>query len=55
MNVQIKEKKRIVFYVKCEVLMAVKMSMLVFWVVTPCELAGRYQHFRKEDGDSMFL
>jgi hypothetical protein len=26
--------------------MAVKMSMLVFWVVMPCGLTGRYQHFR---------
>jgi hypothetical protein len=27
-----------------EVLMAVKMSILVFWVVMPCGLVGRYQH-----------
>jgi hypothetical protein len=26
-----------------EVLMAVKMSVLFFWVVTPCGLVGRYQ------------
>jgi hypothetical protein len=26
-----------------DVVIAVKMSMLVFWVVTPCGLAGRYQ------------
>jgi hypothetical protein len=25
---------------RCEVLVAVKMSMLVLYVVTPCELAG---------------
>jgi hypothetical protein len=34
-----------------EVLIAVKMSMLVFWVVMPCEFVGRYQRFRP----SMFL
>jgi hypothetical protein len=28
-----------------KVLMAVKMSMLVFWVVTPCGLGGRYERF----------
>jgi hypothetical protein len=28
-----------------EVLTAVKMSMLFFWVVTPCGLVGRYQRF----------
>jgi hypothetical protein len=28
-----------------EVLKAVKMSMLVFWVATPCGLVGRYQRF----------
>jgi hypothetical protein len=28
-----------------EVLTAVKMSMLVFWVVTPCELVDRHQRF----------
>jgi hypothetical protein len=32
-------------YVRFEVLMAVKMSMLVFWIVTPCELVGRDQRF----------
>jgi hypothetical protein len=25
--------------------MAVKMSVLVFWLVMPCEFVGRYQHF----------
>jgi hypothetical protein len=29
-----------------EVLMTVKMLMLVFWVATPCELVGRYHHFK---------
>jgi hypothetical protein len=29
-----------------EVFMAVKMSMSVFWVVTPCGLRGKYQRFR---------
>jgi hypothetical protein len=28
-----------------EVLTAVNMSILVFWVVTPCGLSGRYQSF----------
>jgi hypothetical protein len=28
-----------------EVLTEVKLSMLVFWVVTPCGLVGRYQRF----------
>jgi hypothetical protein len=32
--------------VRLEVLTAVKMSMLLFWVVTPCE---------PEDGDNKFL
>jgi hypothetical protein len=36
------------------------MSMLVFCVLTPCGLVGRYEHFGEsnfspEDGDSMFL
>jgi hypothetical protein len=30
---------------RSEVLTEVKMSMLVFWVVTPCGLVDRYQHF----------
>jgi hypothetical protein len=34
-----------VCYVKSEVLTAVKMSMLFFWVITPCGLASRYQRF----------
>jgi hypothetical protein len=28
-----------------EALKAVKMTLLSFWVLTPCGLAGRYQHF----------
>jgi hypothetical protein len=32
-------------YVRFEVLTAVKMSVLFLWVVTPCGLIGRYQHF----------
>jgi hypothetical protein len=43
---------------KSEILTAVKMLMLVFWVITPCGLVGRYQRFcRAEGGDSrpMFL
>jgi hypothetical protein len=42
------------------------MSLLVFWVVSPCGFVGRYQHFGEiyclhhqhfipEDGGSMFL
>jgi hypothetical protein len=43
-----------------EVLTAVKVSTLVFWVVTPCGLVDRYQHFigtyfSPEDGGSMLL
>jgi hypothetical protein len=30
---------------RVEVFTAVKMSMLVLWVVTPCWLVGRYQRF----------
>jgi hypothetical protein len=30
---------------RSEVLKATKMSMLVFWVVTACELVGKYQRF----------
>jgi hypothetical protein len=51
---------------RVEALRAVKMSMLVFWVVTPCGLVGRYHISEKhtvsifrvfglEDGNSMFL
>jgi hypothetical protein len=36
-----------------ETLTAVKMSILVFWVVTPCGLVDRYQRFG--DGGSMLL
>jgi hypothetical protein len=28
-----------------EVLTGVNMTMLFFWVVTPCGLVGRYKHF----------
>jgi hypothetical protein len=31
--------------VRFEVLTAMKVSMLVFWVVSPCGLIGRYQSF----------
>jgi hypothetical protein len=31
--------------IKFEVLKMVKKSMLVFWVVTPCGLVGRYKRF----------
>jgi hypothetical protein len=36
---------------RLEVLTTVKMSMLVFWAVTPCRLVDRYQRFSPEDGD----
>jgi hypothetical protein len=38
---------------KFEILTAMQMSMLVFRVVTPCVLVGRY--FSSEDGGDMFL
>jgi hypothetical protein len=34
-----------IWKVRSEVLTAVKLSMLVFWVVTPFGLVGRYQRF----------
>jgi hypothetical protein len=37
-------------YVRLEVLTAVKMSMLFFWVVTPCGLVGRYSMFLRNFG-----
>jgi hypothetical protein len=52
-----------VWFVSFEVLTVVRMMM--FWVLMPCILIGRYQHFVKisssglksapEDGDRMFL
>jgi hypothetical protein len=40
-----------------EVLTALKMSVLVFWVMTPCGLVSGYPHsaslFRAEEGGSM--
>jgi hypothetical protein len=43
-----------------EILTAVKMSIFVFWVLTPCGLVGRYHrfggtHFNPEDGGSVFI
>jgi len=32
-------------YLISEVLTAVKMAALFFWVVTPCRLGDRWQHF----------
>jgi hypothetical protein len=32
-------------YGRFKVLTDVRMTMLFFWVVTPCRLIGRYQHF----------
>jgi hypothetical protein len=34
-----------IYYVRYKVLTAVNMSMLLFWVVTPYGLVGRYQCF----------
>jgi hypothetical protein len=31
--------------IRFKVLLAVKMSVAVFWIVTPCGLAGGCQHF----------
>jgi carbohydrate-selective porin OprB len=31
-----------------EVVTATKMSIVVFWVVTPCGLVGSYQRFRRK-------
>jgi hypothetical protein len=36
---------KLVKLMRFEVLMAVKMPMLVFWLVMPCELVGRYDRF----------
>jgi hypothetical protein len=32
--------------IRSEVLTAVKMPTVVLWLVAPCRLAGRHQHFR---------
>jgi hypothetical protein len=37
--------KFLLTYMRFDVLTAVRMSMLLLWVVTPCELVGRYQRF----------
>jgi ABC-type multidrug transport system fused ATPase/permease subunit len=37
--------KRIIFCVVFEVLSAVNIKITVFWDVTPCNLANRYQYF----------
>jgi hypothetical protein len=37
--------KYLVLCVRFEILAAVKISIVVFWVVTPCGLIGGYQHF----------
>jgi hypothetical protein len=34
-----------ILFARCEALKVAKISMLVFWVVTLCRLADRYQHF----------
>jgi hypothetical protein len=36
------------------VLAVVKMSMVVFWVVTLCEVGGGYRRFGPEDGDRIY-
>jgi hypothetical protein len=49
---------------KFKVNTAVRMTMLLFWVLTPCRLVGRYKHFNISEkhiglqpwnGDSTFL
>jgi hypothetical protein len=35
----------IINHMRLEILTVVKISMLVFWVVTQCEFVGRNQHF----------
>jgi hypothetical protein len=46
-------------YRRFQVLTAVKMPMLIFWVVTLCGFAGRYHRFGgtycSEDGGNMFF
>jgi hypothetical protein len=48
-------------YVRFEILTAVKMSMLILWVVMSCGLLGfggtycLHLHFTPESGGSMFL
>jgi drug/metabolite transporter superfamily protein YnfA len=37
-----------------EVLTAVKMTMLLFWVVALCRLVGGYRHFRYVRATSIF-
>lgn len=41
--------------VRYEAVTTVKASMLVFWIVAPCGLAGRYQQFKAKNGGNMFL
>jgi hypothetical protein len=40
-------------HMRFEVLTAVKMSMLVFWVVTQCRLVCRYRSFGKKKGNTL--
>jgi hypothetical protein len=53
--------KSYIIFMRFELLSAVKMLMLVFWVVTPCGLVRRYHRFGgtytsgPEDGGRMFL
>lgn len=37
-----------------EALLAAKMSLLVFWEVTPCRRAGRYLRFSPEDEATVY-
>jgi hypothetical protein len=52
----VSEKFKYTWYLRYDILIAVKMSVLIFWVIVPCGLVGTYQcFFSPEDGDSMFL
>jgi hypothetical protein len=39
--------RQVYLCVRSEVLTVVQMSLLVFWVITPCGLVGKSRHFEK--------
>jgi hypothetical protein len=48
------------FTCSCAIFMLVKIHIVILWVMTPCSMAGKYQHFtapifRAEDDSSMYL
>lgn len=45
--------KKFHIHKKCHVLTAMRVWILVFWVVTLCRFVGRHHRFK--DGDGMFL